>query len=222
MTRTRDPEQTRRRLLEAASDEIHRSGFQSASLDKILKKAGVTKGALYHHFPSKAALGLAVVNEVVAGKIRSDWVLPLGCCDDPITAIRTTLAEALQTSGSDYVALGCALNNLAQEMSPINEEFRDCCGEVFGEWKGGFADVLRNGQVRGLVRSDIDPESAATFLVAAVEGTVGMMKNAQSLEPGRQSMEMLDAFLESLRPQTPKHSLPVVGLPGAPAGCEDC
>jgi AcrR family transcriptional regulator len=222
MTRIRNPEQTRRRLLEAASHEIHRNGFQSASLDRILKKAGVTKGALYHHFPSKAALGLAVVNEVVAGKIRSNWVMPLGCCDDPITAIRTVLAGSLKDLENDYMALGCALNNLAQEMSPINEDFRDCCGEVFGEWRGGFADVLRNGQVRGLVRPDIDPESAATFLVAAVEGTVGMMKNAQSFEPGRQSLEMLDAFLESLRPQAPKQSLPVVELQGATEGCEAC
>lgn len=64
--RSRDPERTRERLLQAAFREIYRSGFQSASLDTILAAAGVTKGALYYHFDSKEALGYAVVEEVIA------------------------------------------------------------------------------------------------------------------------------------------------------------
>src|ERR1700689_263621 len=76
-TRLRDPERTRERLLQAASREIYRSGFQSASLDTILAIAGVTKGALYYHFDSKEALGYAVVEEVIAPDVRSKWVHPL-------------------------------------------------------------------------------------------------------------------------------------------------
>jgi len=55
--RTRDPERTRERLLQAAFREIHRSGFQSAGIDTILAATNVTKGALYYHFESKEALG---------------------------------------------------------------------------------------------------------------------------------------------------------------------
>ena len=58
---------TRDKLLQAAFEEIYRRGFQSTSLDTILAKAGVTKGALYHYFPDKASLGYAVVEEVVKG-----------------------------------------------------------------------------------------------------------------------------------------------------------
>src|SRR5438876_437655 len=60
-TKLRDPERTRERLLQAASREIYRSGFQSASLDIILASIGVTKGALYYHFKNKEALGYAMV-----------------------------------------------------------------------------------------------------------------------------------------------------------------
>jgi AcrR family transcriptional regulator len=62
-SRLRDAGRTRERLLQAASREIYRAGFQSASLDTILAAAGVTKGALYYHFDSKEALGYAVVDE---------------------------------------------------------------------------------------------------------------------------------------------------------------
>ena len=46
--KVRDPERTRERLLQAAFREVHRSGFQSASIDAILATTNVTKGALYY------------------------------------------------------------------------------------------------------------------------------------------------------------------------------
>src|ERR1700731_417328 len=85
--RLRDSERTRERLLQAASREIYRSGFQSASLDKILALAGVTKGALYYHFKSKEALGYAVVEEVIAPDVHGKWVRPLQSVRDPIDAL---------------------------------------------------------------------------------------------------------------------------------------
>ena len=53
---------TRQVILEAAYEEIHVRGFQAASLSKILSSTNVTKGALYHYFPTKLALGYAVVD----------------------------------------------------------------------------------------------------------------------------------------------------------------
>ncbi len=52
--RKRDPEGTRALLVETAFREIHAHGYGGASLDRILTNAGVTKGALYHHFKSKS------------------------------------------------------------------------------------------------------------------------------------------------------------------------
>jgi len=67
---SRDAARTRERLLRAAFQEMYLSGFRSADLNAILAAAGVTKGALYHHFDSKEALGYAVVAEVPASMTR--------------------------------------------------------------------------------------------------------------------------------------------------------
>src|SRR5258708_34072914 len=75
--RTRDPERTRERLLQAAFREIHRSGFQSAGIDTILAATNVTKGALYYHFASKEALGYAVVEEKIAKLTHDRWLRPM-------------------------------------------------------------------------------------------------------------------------------------------------
>ena len=53
VARSRDPVLTRQRLLQAASQEICHSGFRGSDLEAILNRAGVTKGALYHHFENK-------------------------------------------------------------------------------------------------------------------------------------------------------------------------
>ena len=48
---------TREKIILAAFNEMYQSGFQAASLIRILKDSGITKGALYHHFENKIELG---------------------------------------------------------------------------------------------------------------------------------------------------------------------
>ena len=71
MEKNRD---TRSLLLEAAYQEMQRFGYRGASISRILGKAKVTKGALYYHFPSKKALGYAVVDELMADELEQRWI----------------------------------------------------------------------------------------------------------------------------------------------------
>src|SRR5260370_33579241 len=146
-TRLRDSERTRERLLQAASRELYRSGFQRASLDTILSVAGVTKGALYYHFDSKEALGYAVVEEIIAPDVRGKWVRPLQSAKDPIDAligaVRRIRVRPVDVRG------GCQLNNLAQEMSPLDAGFRKRLAMIFESWREAAASGLREGQTHG-------------------------------------------------------------------------
>jgi len=197
-TRLRDPERTRERLLQAAFREVYRSGFQSAGLDTILAAAGVTKGALYHHFDSKEALGYAIVEEVIAPDLRGKWLRPLQATEDPIdTLIRIVQAESVQP---EDVRGGCPLNNLAQEMSPLDEGFRKRLAKVFRAWREGIAAALREGQIRGGVRRDVDPDEAAGCLIAMVEGYVSLAKNAQDAKVSKEGKRNMARWLQSLRP----------------------
>jgi TetR/AcrR family transcriptional regulator, transcriptional repressor for nem operon len=199
--RSREPDVTRKKLLNAAFEEIYRRGFQAASLDTILAKAGVTKGALYHHFPDKAALGLAVVDEIVKDFLLERW---LGLLEqypgDPLTALQRTLRHRGANPGPNEIQLGCPLNNLGQEMSPLDERFRRAVNETFDTWREGFARTLERGQAEGTVRRDVDVKKVASFVVAAVEGSFGLAKNARSATMVRSNLELLNTFLDTLRP----------------------
>lgn len=198
----RKADSTREALLQAAYDEIHRYGFQAASLARILTKAGVTKGALYYHFANKLALGYAVVDEVILPQKRAEWIDPVCTSDDPLD----TFTQLLLAAGDAWCAdpeqlfLGCPLNNLAQEMSPIDEGFRERVNAIFALWHTALAGALRRAQARGHVRADADADAAAGFIIAAIEGCIGMAKNARSPDLLRRCGEGLLQYLQSLRP----------------------
>jgi TetR/AcrR family transcriptional regulator, transcriptional repressor for nem operon len=203
-TRTRAPEATRERLVAAAFEQIHRHGYQGAGLDTILERAGVTKGALYHHFADKADLAHAVIDEVIRGLTLQRWTGPLARYEgDPISGIQLVLdaaeTEFCDARFSDRVELGCPLNNIAQEMSPLDERFRRRVAVVFETWIESFAQALERGRADGTVRRDIDARKVATFVVSSIEGTFGLAKNAKSAPLLRENFEVLKDFLDTLR-----------------------
>ena len=193
----RDPERTRRRLLQAAFREIHRSGFQSAGIDAILAATNVTKGALYYHFDSKETLGYAVVEEIVANFTRDRWLRPMLREGQPID-ILIGVVRRIPARPKD-VRVGCPLLNLAQEMSPLDEQFRKRLERIFLEWQEGVATLLRKGQSQGTVRRDLNPDQTASFLVAMVEGYATLAKNAQDAKVWKAGIRNIVEWLRSLR-----------------------
>jgi AcrR family transcriptional regulator len=196
----RDPDATRQTLLEAAFEEIWEHGFQATSLDRILKNTGVTKGALYYHFKNKLELGYAVVEEVIRPAVINDWLTSLAESDDPLKAIMAVIHRRREVHAEHASRCGCPLNNLAQEMSAVDEGFRTRIAGLFDSWRRGLASALRQGQAHGKVREDVDVDNVATFVLASIEGTIGLTKNAQSLDIMKSSHAALEMFLESLRP----------------------
>jgi TetR/AcrR family transcriptional regulator, transcriptional repressor for nem operon len=195
--RFRNPERTRERLLQAAFREVRRSGFQGAGINTILAATNVTKGALYHHFESKEELGYAIVDEVIAKLVRNRWLHPLLSAGQPID-ILIGIVRRLPTRPAD-VRESCPLLNLAQEMSPLDEQFRKRLERVFLAWQEGVATLLRKGQSRGTVRRDLNPDETAGFLVAMVEGYTSLAKNAQHPKVWEVGMRNIVGWLKSLR-----------------------
>lgn len=197
MDSTRQPDLTRQRILEAGFQEIHRHGYQAASVASILADTGLTKGALYHHFPSKKELGLAVVDEVVGRRLIERNVAPLRRAGRPAQAL-IELIGSKQGTSEEYIRLGCPLNNLMQEMSPVDEDFRVRLNAILGQWQDAFEDALRRAQSAGEVRAEVNCHAAALFIVSAWEGCIGIAKNMQSSESYRACMSQLQAYVAGL------------------------
>jgi TetR/AcrR family transcriptional regulator, transcriptional repressor for nem operon len=190
---------TRHRLLEAGQHEVYLRGFQAASLGAILARAALTKGAFFHYFASKTAFGYALVDEVLAQMITAQWVTPLAASDDPLATISAEFERGIEVLAAQRPILGCPLNNLAQEMNPLDAGFRDRTTSVFSTWREAYRSALARAQQRGTVLAAIDPGDTAHMLIAQIEGTLSLARNTQDSQPLTTGARALRSYLGSIR-----------------------
>jgi len=94
---------------------------------------------------------------------------------------------------------GCPLNNLAQEMSPLDEGFRSRIDGLYTLWRKQFAGALARGIEDGSVRKDVSPTSVAAMLVAGQMGIWGSGKSSRNKSVMLQANEALCDYLDSIR-----------------------
>ena len=194
----RQPDITRDKIIDAAFQEIYRHGFQAASLSNILANTGLTKGALYHHFPNKDELGLAVIEEVIREGFEAMMFAPLREADDPMETLIELIQRKAKSATLESVTLGCALNNLIQEMSPLDAEFKRRLNGILKTWQDTVTDALKRARKQGRVRKDVDCRAAALFIVSAFEGCIGIAKNLQSVKDFGQCLSQLVSYVRGL------------------------
>jgi AcrR family transcriptional regulator len=92
--RERQAEATRQQLVDVARHLFTERGYAGTSIEDIIERAGVARGALYHHFPGKDAL-FAAVYQVVQAEVASAVVAAALAADDPAQAVYTGLSAFL-------------------------------------------------------------------------------------------------------------------------------
>jgi AcrR family transcriptional regulator len=192
--------ETRIKIVNAAYEEIHKVGFQAASIQNILKDTGLTKGALYHYFPNKNELGVAVINEVISTSVDEAWIFPLQKNKDPILVLQQLIVDVGNQITQEDIRLGCPLNNLSQEMSGINEQFRDLLQAIFKKWMDAIEVALAEGKKQNYVAESINIQQFAAVFVATLQGCIGIAKNSNSKELLIDCGHVLINLLTTLRP----------------------
>ncbi len=199
MTKREQSEQTRKAIVEAAANLIHKNGFMNTSLDEIIGQIGLTKGAFFHHFGNKKELGFAIL-DYWKQNLYEKWVLPLESSDDPLRDLYEVPRRIYEEYSIDDVAKGCPLANLATELSPLDEDLRLGVLEIYRMLEEGVASALRRGQKLGSVRGDVDVVLLARFYEDLMAGSRSVAKN--TLDKGRilGTLELFKGYLESQRP----------------------
>lgn len=201
MTKTavRNPDVTRQNILDVAFEEILLKGYQGLRVDEILKKTGFTKGAFYHHFKSKKELGHAVIDEVLNPWIHERWIKPLKDVKDPINDLIGMMNLAREEININELHTGCPLNNLTQEMSPLDESFRIRIATIWETWYEALAETFERGQQAGLIKQDVNPRNIARFLIATIEGIIGQCKCYMNDQAFDEAGKCLQDYVKTLR-----------------------
>lgn len=199
MVTERNPEQTRTRILEAAHEEIYQNGYQGMRIEAILQKTNLAKGALYHHFPNKLALGYAVVDEILTAHFDEIWNKFLDENKDPLTAMQKLFAWKAECLQEESCFNGCPLNNLIQEMSALDPGFHARLRRVMETIVDAITNALAQGQEEGYVSKDIEARQAALFLHCCYQGIMSTAKCMQAPELLPNLFSTLINYIDTLR-----------------------
>jgi AcrR family transcriptional regulator len=183
--RKNDPAGMRARILDAAFALFQDQGYNATSVQHIAAAAGVTGGALHHHFATKKALGLVVIRERVAAAVEEVWIAPMRStptAKQGIHAIFEGLADQLDAQGS---VRGCPVNNLTLELAFADPDYRAELRALFDRWRQTIADTLRSAT----------GDQVATMVIAAYSGAMAIAKVEQRGEPLRLCARELERLL---------------------------
>ena len=172
---------TRDKIINSAHKLFYEKGFNGTSIDDILKDAELNKGSLYHLFQGKKEVLLAVIEERIAYNLEQKYK-DIATVENPLRFLKQKL---LTTDTFDFKH-GCALNNLVQEMSPVDEDIAKALWKVYNALEDYYFLALREENM-----SEYEKKSVAKMMVATVEGAIMAAKAAQDKEPYLQIVEQL-------------------------------
>ena len=184
----------REKLLQSAFDEIYQNGYSATSVDKILKKANMNKGSMYHFFKSKKALALGVIEEKLSLHIKNKY--------EPLLKIEKNIVDELMNvlkdrEGFDFVN-GCKLNNMVQELSPLDKDFKIALEKIYNDFENIFEQILNNAVRAGELKHD-DLKALSIYTVASFEGCLATAKKSQDGKVYQTCISQLELFLKSLK-----------------------
>lgn len=169
------------RLIDTAIELIRARSYESVSVDKLCKHAGVKKGSFYHFFPSKEDLMLSAL-ERYWELTRQNILLPAFDSDAPPLERITQAFENAANSQRELKRAhgkmeGCAMGNLALELSTQSDLIRKKLDSLFRQFAKYFEVALREASANGDI-PEIDAEELSHSLLAYLYGCIMLAKTS--------------------------------------------
>lgn len=150
----------RDRVQQAAVELFAEKGYAPTSVQEVVARAGVTKGAMYHYFRSKDDLLFGIYDRVLQSqKERLDQIVARGLpAREALRAVCLDLIGASIDHRPDHIVVVRSRHLLTPARRREVDRRRR-------EFEGAFSALIRRGQLEGIYRSDIPlPVLAASFI----------------------------------------------------------
>lgn len=168
---------TSERILDVTQELIQSRGYSAISFNDIAEKVGIKKPSIMHHYPSKAVLGVAVVD-----RYRKTFSAML---DDILLERKLPAKKILDIYFSPYLNLGenkekvCLCGALAGEYMALPEVLRDEITLFFKDSKRWLVTILELGKETAEFSFEGEPELVASLVLDTLQGSL-MISRATS------------------------------------------
>lgn len=189
-------EPTRERILFAAMNLFSDKGFNTTSVADILREAGANSGSLYHFFPTKQDVLLAVL------EMYRDGIYPMLLApawegvDDPIERVFALLGAYRQMLADTDCLYGCPIGSIALEIHEPDPPVREMLSVNFDGWVKHVKGCL--DQAKDRLPPGTDTRKLAVFVLTTMEGGVMQARTHRTLETFDASVGMLRNYFDLL------------------------
>ena len=187
------PENGRRDLMDIAIDCFARYGYQGASIDRIAKAAGLTKGAIYYHFKDKEELLFAAVKNRV-GQFERRVISDIGAVKDAVTALRHVTDVCLEhaTKSNHRRMIITLMVEAFGTNARLSAQFRD----MMRRFRAFLRGIIEIGQQQGVFRADVNAATAAGVYAGAVMGAeIEYYQDPAAVDLTEHLQTFLDSYL---------------------------
>ncbi|MFN4192313.1 MAG: TetR/AcrR family transcriptional regulator [Tabrizicola sp.] len=189
--------EARARLIEAARSLVRRKGFAATSVDELCAAAGVTKGAFFHHFASKEALGVALIDDWTETTGAMFAAHPYHSLPDPLDRVFAYLALRREILDQPLPEFTCVAGTTVQETYESSPAIRAAAERSIRSGvdhvRSHLAEALASHPVPG-----VTAESLARQFQVAVQGGIILAKAANDAAPAREALDHLERYLRLL------------------------
>ena len=184
---------TREKLLDITFDEVYIHGYTATSVDTILKKAGIPKGSMYHHFKGKKELVLAMVKERLFPKMELFFDFDRKEGATVTDALRGTFAG--MSRNKPLITYGCPLYRLMVELSPVDETFDILLSSRVVQMQDNLALLLQKGIEDGEFKETLSTKDFAAYIL---DSTWGVLSLSPSLSSSKHFIKHSKFILDAL------------------------
>jgi TetR/AcrR family transcriptional repressor of nem operon len=188
---------TRERIVYAAMTLFARKGYGSTSVADILHEAEAHAGSLYHFFPGKQDVLLAVLDAYRNGLhpmlLEPAWK----GVDDPIERVFALLGCYRELLASSQCTYGCPIGSIALELHEPDPAVRELLAANFDGWVSAVESCFLEAGDR--LAADVDRRALAGFALTTMEGGVMLSRTERTLDGFDTAVRMFRDYLDHLQ-----------------------
>lgn len=192
------PISARIKLLDAAHAIVRRKGYAATSVDEICSAAGVTKGAFFHHFQSKEALGVAAAEQWTNRAAPMFEFPPHTKLADPLERYLGHIDFRLAMLEGPVADFTCFVGTMLQETFTTSDPIRAACDASISAYCERLAIDIQQAIDKYGTHHDVTALSLAHHTQAVLQGAFIMAKAKNSPEIARDSVMHLKRYVEML------------------------
>jgi len=197
----RDGTKTKNKILSESKSLVFKNGFSGTSIDQILEKTGITKGAFFYHFKTKNALAKALIEEYANEDMNHmNYVLEKteSLMGDPLHRLLQFIQEFIDMMSDITEPPSCLYASYVNEPNYFSEEILTSVSDSILSWRKTFEYLLGNVMKECEKKINVDLVSLSDLFTVVFEGSFVVSKSLNDPSLTARQLKLLKNYFQLL------------------------